>query len=96
MSKYFTAIAVTMLSLTAAAWAAPAKTKSSAKVVDVKVCPMTNAPMHGKGAGSRVVGNYRVHFCCGGCPEAFNKLSKAEQKKKVAAAVKTQNSRKAS
>jgi|GEM_PF-5528126 len=47
--------------------------------IEVKVCPMTHGKVHGEGAGSEVVGKYKVYFCCKGCPAAFAKLS-AEQK----------------
>lgn len=58
---------------------------TTAKLVEVKVCPMTGEAVKGKGAGSEVVGKYNVHFCCGGCQPAFDKLSKADKDKKIAA-----------
>jgi len=61
------------------------------KLTQVRVCPMTGEAVVGKGAGSQVVGKYNVHFCCEGCKPAFNKLSKAEQQKKIQAALKKQN-----
>jgi hypothetical protein len=71
------------------------KTKAvkSAKT-EVRVCPMTGEAVTGKGAGSQVVGKYNVHFCCAGCKPAFNKLSKAEQQKKIQAALNIQNAKK--
>jgi hypothetical protein len=51
---------------------------------------MMQTSIHGKGVGSSVVGNYKVHFCCGGCKPAFDKLPKAEKEKKVQAALKVQ------
>lgn len=62
-----------------------------AKVTEVRVCPMTLEKVKGDGAGSEVVGNYKVYFCCGGCPAAFDKLSKEDKDKKIAAALKKQN-----
>ena len=35
-----------------------------------------------------VVGNYRVHFCCAGCPETFAKKSASEKKQLAATAAK--------
>ena len=60
------------------------------KVTEVRVCPMTLAAVKGDGAGSEVVGNYKVYFCCGGCPAAFDKLSAADKQTKIAAALKKQ------
>ena len=70
---------------------APAKAAAKTKITDVKVCPMTMEPVVGKGAGSEVVGDKRVYFCCAGCQPAFNKLSKEKQEKKVKAAAAKQN-----
>ena len=60
------------------------------KPVDVKVCPMSQEAVKGDGAGSEVVGNYKVFFCCGGCKGNFDKLSAEEKTKKVEAALKVQ------
>jgi hypothetical protein len=48
-------------------------------------------PVMGKGGDTEVFGKYTVHFCCPGCKPTFDKLSKAEKEKKVAAALKKQN-----
>ncbi|HEX8832585.1 MAG TPA: hypothetical protein VF719_00205, partial [Abditibacteriaceae bacterium] len=53
--------------------AKPAAAKT-AKLIDVKVCPMMMHAVEGNGSGTSVVGNYQVHFCCGGCKPAFDKL----------------------
>lgn len=69
----------------------PAKPgKSATKVVDVWHCPMTGEEIkdHKMAAAGPVVGNYRVHFCCGSCPAGFAKLSDKDQKAKVADAHK--------
>lgn len=42
------------------------------------------------GAGSQIVGQYKVFFCCGGCKGSFNKLPKKEQERRVEQAAKTQ------
>lgn len=97
MKKIIAAIAVlAVLTSTAALAGPPAKgkksakpAKSAAKVVDLYFCPITGEKVMGKGAGTPVVvDGKRVHFCCGGCPETFAKLSAADKKAKVAAAVK--------
>jgi hypothetical protein len=69
----------------------PAKpAKPTTKIVDVWHCPIQGAEVkdHSKADKGTVVGNYRVHFCCAGCPEEFAKLPKAQQlaKAKEAAA----------
>ena len=73
--------------------AAPPKDgkKPASKVTDVWTCPMTGEKIadHKTESGKpQVVGNYRVHFCCGGCPDSFAKLSAKEKSEKTAAAVK--------
>ena len=70
-----------------------AKNAKSAKVklTEVRVCPMMGGKVEGKGAATQVVGNYNVHFCCGPCKPEFNKLSKADQQKKIQEALKKQN-----
>ena len=88
LSSLFTAV---LISASLAAIAGPThKTAKSAKVADLWVCPMTGETVaKGHEAGTPVVvAGKRVHFCCGGCPSAFAKLSPADQKTKVAAAAK--------
>lgn len=66
-------------------------TKTVAKVTDVWTCPMTGEKIadHKTEAGKpEVVGNYRVHFCCGGCDTTFAKLSDKDKKDKAEAAAK--------
>jgi hypothetical protein len=90
MKKSVALFAVVGLFSSLSALAAPPTTK----VVDVWTCPieLTSVPgKHvddGKTVKGVVVGNYRVHFCCGGCPEAFAKLSAKEKLAKAAAAAK--------
>jgi hypothetical protein len=66
-------------------------TDPKAKVVDVWTCPVAMQPVPGKhvddGKGV-VVGKYRVHFCCGGCPEEFAKLSAKDKLAKATLAAK--------
>lgn len=78
-------IAATLTSI--AAFAGP---PAKAKTTDVWTCPMTGEKIaNHKGVGAPVVvGKYTAHFCCGGCPESFAKLSAKEKAAKVAAAVK--------
>ena len=66
------------------------KDKTEVKLTEVKVCPMMQSDVKGEGAGSEVVGKYKVFFCCAGCQPAFNKLSAEEKDKKIAAALKKQ------
>lgn len=73
---------------------AAAKKPTATKITDVKVCPMTGEEVKGKGAGSEVVGNYKVTFCCAGCKPDFDKLSKADKQKKIAEALKKQSGKK--
>lgn len=106
MKKFFAATGALMLlacsacagpvqkSATQTAAAKPAKATKAVKLTDVNVCPMTMETVHGKGVGHSVVGNYDVHFCCGGCKPEFDKLSKPEQQKKIQAALKVQHSAK--
>lgn len=75
-------------SLTALAGPPP---DQKAKVTDVWTCPIQMVAVSGKhvddGKGV-VVGKYRVHFCCGGCPEEFAKLSAKDKLAKATAAAK--------
>ena len=66
----------------------PKDTKTAKKVVDVWHCPITGETVANKDDKGTVVGNYRAHFCCAGCPEQFAKLSKKEQKAKLKEAAK--------
>ena len=82
-------LALTVFS-SVAALAGPPKTKtvkkSTTKLVDLWSCPMTGEEVkdHTVKANDPVVGNYRVHFCCAGCPEAFAKLSAKDKQAKIA------------
>ena len=62
--------------------------KPATKVVDVWHCPIQGAEVKDHKDKGTVVGAYRVHFCCAGCPEEFAKLPKDKQlaKAKEAAA----------
>jgi len=103
MLKKLLALSAATAMLTGAALAnAPAKDAGkkaakkpvATKLTDVKVCPMTGEEVKGKGAGSEVVGNYKVNFCCAGCKPDFDKLSKADKQKKIAEALKKQSGKK--
>jgi hypothetical protein len=90
MRTILSALAIVAV-LGSAAVAGPQKNdKKATKVVDLWVCPMTGeAVTKGHEAGKPVVvAGKRVHFCCAGCPDAFAKLSPADQKTKVAEAAK--------
>jgi hypothetical protein len=61
------------------------------KVTDVWTCPMTMETIKDHKTATKevaVVGTYRVHFCCGGCPDTFAKLSKKDQLAKATEAAK--------
>ncbi len=63
--------------------------KKQVKLIDVWTCPITMSKTSAKTqAGSAVVGHFRVHFCCGGCPQEFAKLSPKEKMAKAEAAYK--------
>ena len=65
--------------------------KKPAKAIDVWTCPIQSNPSP---KDSKAVvyknksGTYNVHFCCGGCPEEFAKLSPKDKDAKIAAAIK--------
>lgn len=105
MLKPMLALTAAAVCIAGTAFAGPAKTgaaktgaaktgavkKPAAKVTDVNYCPITGEEVKGKGAGSEVVGKYRVHFCCAGCQPAFDKMSKADKNKKIADVLKKQS-----
>jgi len=55
----------------------------TAAPIEVKVCPIMHSVVKGNGAGSEVVGKYKVYFCCKGCPEAFDKLTPEQKLQKA-------------
>jgi hypothetical protein len=55
-------------------------------VVNAK-CPMTGSPVD-KSVTTRTFEGKTVGFCCGNCPPAWDKLSDAEKKAKLEAAMK--------
>jgi len=63
-------------------------TAKPVKLIDLKYCPMTLESVEGGPKDTAIVDNYRVHFCCDGCPSAFAKLSLAEKREKVAEILK--------
>lgn len=71
---------------------APAKKPAPKKpaIVDVWTCPITGEKVNPKMQAGKpvVVDHYRVHFCCGGCPSSFAKLTPKEQLEKAEAAYK--------
>lgn len=42
--------------------AAP-KAAAEAKPIEVRICPISNTPVKGEGAGNRMVKNYKAFFC---------------------------------
>jgi hypothetical protein len=97
--KNIAALFATLGVLSAAvAFADPPKTnqpskpaKPAPKLVDTWHCPIAGEAIanHKNPEKGVVVANkYRVHFCCGGCPEEFSKLSDKEKLAKAEAAYK--------
>jgi len=43
--------------------AAPKTEVAEVKPIEVRICPMSNTPVDGDGAGNRIVKNYKVFFC---------------------------------
>ncbi|HLJ54104.1 MAG TPA: hypothetical protein VKT77_03640 [Chthonomonadaceae bacterium] len=86
VTALFSAIA---LVASVSAFAGPEK---KPKVVEVWTCPIQQeAVKDHKAKGvtyKNKTGTYDVHFCCGGCPEAFAKLSPKEKDAKIAEALK--------
>ena len=66
------------------------KKKPAPKLTSVMICPISGEKQMGAGGGTEVVGKYEVHFCCPSCKPQFDKLSKKDQQKKIAAALKKQ------
>lgn len=90
MNKLTALFSTVALVASVAAIAGPTKTK--AKTTEVWTCPIQQAAVKDHTAKGVVYklksGTYDVHFCCGGCPEEFAKLSAKDKEAKVAAAVK--------
>lgn len=79
-------LSVAVLFVAGAAFASPQK-KKAPKLTECNVCPMTGKDSKDS-TNTKVVGKYNVHFCCGNCPAAFEKLSKKEQDAKIKSAMK--------
>jgi len=81
---------LTVLSSVMAIAGPPQTKKPATKLVDVWTCPIEGGAItnHAIKATDPVVGKYRVHFCCAGCPEQFAKLSAKDKLAKVQAAAK--------
>ena len=87
-------LTVAALFVAGAALASPQKPAKKPKLTEVTVCPISGK--EAKGAENvKVVGKYNVHFCCGDCPAAFDKLTKKEQDAKIKAAMKPAKTKKA-
>jgi hypothetical protein len=89
MKKITGLFVMASLLVSAAAFAGPpAKKTKTAKLQEVWTCPIMGSKVTDKKSKTAVVGNYKVHFCCAGCPEQFAKLSAKEKKAKAAEAAK--------
>lgn len=78
-------LTVAALFVAGASFASPQK-KKAPKLTECNVCPMTGKDSKDS-ANCKVVGKYNVHFCCGNCPGAFDKLSKKDQDAKIKSAM---------
>jgi cytochrome oxidase Cu insertion factor (SCO1/SenC/PrrC family) len=92
MKKLTALMSAVALVASVAAIAGPGKDKKPAKAIDVWTCPIQGAPVKDHSAKGvtykNAKGTYNVHFCCGGCPESFAKLSAKEKDAKIAEALK--------
>ena len=91
--KRHLALMAAMLFMGVSAFAlAPAKHKAAvkhpSKLIIVKTCPITDTKVVGNGAGSEVVGKYKVYFCCAGCQPQFDKMTTKQKMQKIALAIK--------
>ncbi|RYZ90485.1 MAG: hypothetical protein EOP06_07880 [Proteobacteria bacterium] len=88
--------AVTPLAFAAPKTAGKPKTAAKPKLVTLHYCPTSGEKLGsmGESVGGTTYKNYKISFCCGGCPEAFAKLSPKEKDAKIAEIVKKQNAEK--
>ncbi|MDE2127429.1 MAG: hypothetical protein KGJ62_12650 [Armatimonadetes bacterium] len=61
--------------------------KVAKKLTDVWTCPI-ELDAASKTIKPVVFAGYRVHFCCSSCPAIFSKLTPAQKKAKILAALK--------
>ena len=66
--------------------AAPAK----AAPKTLNYCPIAGEKLHSRTVGPTTYKNYKIAFCCPGCPEAFAALSTKEKDVKIARIVAKQ------
>lgn len=96
------ALCAAALILVGAAFASPDKDKkkkpvkpaAAAKLILITTCPITKEDAKAAAGGSEVVGKYKVNFCCAGCKPNFDKMTKEEKEKTLAALAKKQDSTK--
>ena len=93
MKNITAAFAAIALIASVGAIAGPGKDKKHvAKATDVWTCPIQSIAVKdhtAKGvAYKNKPGTYNVHFCCGGCPDEFAKLSAKDKDAKIAASLK--------
>ncbi len=71
--------------------APPAKTapaKTALKTLNY--CPISGEKLHAKTVGGTTYKNFKIAFCCPGCPEEFARLSAKEKDAKIATIVAKQ------
>ena len=105
MKRTLALCSVALFLLSTAAFAGPGKRKAhkpvkhakhvkvAAKLTDVWTCPI-ELDAASKTIKPVVFEGYRVHFCCGSCPGMFSKLTPAQKKAKILAALKHKSSQK--
>lgn len=70
--------------------AAPAKAPAKTALKTLNYCPVTGEELGAKTMGATTYKNYKIAFCCAGCPEAFAHLSAKDKDAKIAAIVAKQ------
>ena len=72
--------------------AAPKTPAKSAKpaLKMLNFCPIAGEKLHSRTVGPTTYKNYKIAFCCPGCPEAFAALSPKEKDVKIARIVAKQ------
>ena len=69
---------------------APAKTGQKAALKTLNYCPIAGEKLHSRTVGPTTYKNYKIAFCCPGCPEEFASLSAKEKDAKIARIVAKQ------
>lgn len=79
-----------LLTLTTGAMAGPGIRKQTAKLIDVRVCPIMMEPVGGSRPLTLVWSKYRVFFCCSSCKPTFEAKSDKQKLAAIKAALAKQ------